>query len=122
MGPLWARRSAAICLASEDLVALYQGRRDSSGLFRVAQRTLELKPDDQQASGRYALLGLLLGINTDTLAEFARKNCEDSSTRTPELTAAYAYSLLLKGKKEDAATILQTLNETDRESQLCLRV
>jgi hypothetical protein len=103
--------------AIEDLEALYQGRRDSSGLFRVAQRTLELKPDDQQASGRYALLGLLLGINTDTLAEFARKNCEDSSNRTPEMTAAYAYSLLLKGKKEDAAIILQTLNDADRESQ-----
>jgi hypothetical protein len=103
--------------AIEDLEALYQGRRDSSGLFRVAQRTLELKPDDQQASGRYALLGLLLGINTDTFAEFARKNCEDSSNRTPEMAAAYAYSLLLKGKKEEAATVLQTLNETDLESQ-----
>jgi len=103
--------------AIEDLEALYQGRRDSSGLFRVAQRILELKPDDQHASGRYALLGLLLGINTDTLAEFARKNCEDNSSRTPEMTAAYAFSLLLKGKKEDAATVLQTLNETDRESQ-----
>jgi hypothetical protein len=33
------------------------------------------------------------------------------------MPAAYAYSLLLKGKKEDAATILQTLNETDRESE-----
>jgi hypothetical protein len=103
--------------AIEDLEALYQGRRDSSGLFRVAQRTLELKPDDQRASGRYALLGLLLGIDTDTLAEFARKNCEVSSNRTPEMAAAYAYSLLLKGKKEDAATILQTLNETDREAE-----
>ena len=103
--------------AIEDLEALYQGRRDSSGLFRVAQRTLELKPDDQQASGRYALLGLLLGINTDTFAEFARKNCEDSSNRTPEMAAAYAYSLLLKGKKEDAATVFQTLDETDLKSQ-----
>ena len=104
-------------IAIEDLEALYEGRRDSSGLFRVAQRTLELKPDDQQASGRYALLGLLLGINTDAFAEFARKNYQDSSNRTPEMTAAYAYSLLLKGKKEDAATVLQTLNETDLESQ-----
>ena len=103
--------------AIEDLEALYQGRRDSSGLFRVAQRTLELKPNDQRASGRYALLGLLLGISTDTFAEFARKNCEDSSKRTPEMAAAYAYSLLLKGKKEDAATVLQTLNETDLKSQ-----
>jgi hypothetical protein len=103
--------------AIEDLEALYEGRRDSSGLFRVAQRTLELKPDDQQASGRYALLGLLLGINTDTFAEFARKKCEYSSKRTPEMAAAYAYSLLLKGKKEDAATALQTLNKTDLESQ-----
>ena len=103
--------------AIEDLEALYEGRRDSSGLFRVAQRTLELKPDDQQASGRYALLGLLLGINTDTFAEFARKKCEYSFKRTPEMAAAYAYSLLLKGKKEDAATALQTLNKTDLESQ-----
>jgi hypothetical protein len=103
--------------AIEDLEALYEGRRDSSGLFRVAQRTLELKPNDQQASGRYALLGLLLGMNTDTFAEFARKHCEDSSNRTPEMAAAYAYSLLLKGKKEDAATVLQTLDETDLESQ-----
>ena len=103
--------------AIEDLEALYQGRNDSSGLFRVAQRTLELKPDDQQASGRYALLGLLLGNNTETFAEFARKNCTDGSNRTPEMTAAYAYSLLLKGKKEDAATVLHTLNETDLQSQ-----
>jgi hypothetical protein len=103
--------------AIEDLEALYQGRRDSSGLYRIAQRTLELKPDDQQASGRYALLGLLLGIDTDTLAEFARKNCEVNSNRTPEMAAAYAYSLLLKGKKEGAATVLQTLSETDRVSQ-----
>ena len=63
------------------------------------------------------MLGLLLGINTDTLAEFARKNCEDSSNPTPEMAAAYAYSLLLKGKKDDAARVLQTLNETDLESQ-----
>jgi hypothetical protein len=103
--------------AIEDLEALYEGRRDSSGLFRVAQRTLELKPDDQQASGRYAMLGLLLGINTDTFAEFARKNYEDSSNRTPEMAAAYAYSLLLKGKKKDAAAVLQALTETDLESQ-----
>ena len=103
--------------AIEDLQALYEGRRDSSGLFRVAQRTLELKPDDQQASGRYAMLGLLLGMNTDTFAEFARQNWENSSNRTPEMTAAYAYSLLLKGKKEDAATVLQTLNETNLKSQ-----
>jgi hypothetical protein len=103
--------------AIDDLEALYQGRRDSSGLFRVAQRTLELKPGDQQASGRYARLGLLLGINRDFFAEFARKNCEDSSNRTPEMAAAYAYSLLLKGKKEDAARVLQTLNKADLESQ-----
>ena len=103
--------------AIEDLEALYEGRRDSSGLFRVAQRTLELKPDDQQASGRYAMLGLLLGINTDTFAEFARKNYEDSCNRTPEMATAYAYSLLLKGKKEHAATVLQTLNKSDLESQ-----
>lgn len=103
--------------AIEDLEALYQGRQDSSGLFRVAQRTLELKPDNQQAAGRYAMLGLLLGINADTSAEFAKKNYEDSSNRTPEMAAAYAYSLLLKGKKEDAARVLQTLNETDLESQ-----
>jgi Flp pilus assembly protein TadD len=76
-----------------------------------------LKPDDQQASGRYAMLGLLLGINTDTFAEFARKNYEDSSNRTPEMAAAYAYSLLLKGKKKDAAAVLQTLTETELESQ-----
>lgn len=101
--------------AIEDLEALYEGRRDSSGLFRVAQRTLELRPDDQQASGRYAKLGLLLGINTDTFAEFARKNY--SFNRTPEMAAAYAYSLLLKGKKKDAAAVLQTLTETDLESQ-----
>jgi hypothetical protein len=103
--------------AIEDLEALYQGRRDSSGLYRVAQRILELKPDDQQASGRYALLGLLLGMNADTFAEFARKKCEEGSNRTPQMAAAYAYSLLLQGKKDDAATVLQTLKETDRESQ-----
>jgi hypothetical protein len=76
---LWAiaRFSQGYEKAIEDLEALYQGRRDSSGLFRVAERTLELRPDDQRASGRYALLGLLLEIDTDTLAEFARKNCED---------------------------------------------
>jgi hypothetical protein len=33
------------------------------------------------------------------------------------MAAAYAYSLLLKGNKEHAARVLQTLNETDLESQ-----
>jgi Flp pilus assembly protein TadD len=103
--------------AVEDLEALYRGRQDSSGLFRIVHRTLELKPNNQQAAGRYALLGLLLGINRDFFAEFARKNWEDSSNRTPEMAAAYAYSLLLKGKKEDAAAVLQTLDETDLKSQ-----
>jgi hypothetical protein len=103
--------------AMEDLEALYQGRQDTSGLFRLLHRTLELKPNDQQATGRYALLGLLLGVNLDNFADFARQNWENNSNRTPEMAAAYAYSLLLKGRKEDAASVLRTLGDADLKSQ-----
>jgi hypothetical protein len=103
--------------AIDDLEALYQGRRDSSGLFRVAKRILELNPGDRQATDQYARLGLLLRIDLGAFTEFARRHYESDSDRTPEMAAAYAYSLLLKGQKENAAAVLAPLSEAERKSQ-----
>ncbi len=99
------------------LAGIYDVRKDTPGLFRVAKRTVELKPDDRTAANTYARLGLLLNVNRETYANFARQQWEEGGNRSPAMTAIYAYALSLQGKGEEAARVLETLDEHGRQTE-----
>lgn len=104
-------------LALQRLDQIYRPRNDTAGLFRVAKRTLELRPKDQHAANEYVRTGFLLNVDRGTFAEFAREQWEVNQNRSPRMTALYAYALSLEGKLDDAARVLQTLSESERQNE-----
>ena len=103
--------------ALQRLDRIYRLRNDTAGLFRLAKRTLELKPKDEHAANEYVRTGFLLKVDRDTFAEFAREQWEANQNRSPRMTALYAYALSLQGKLNDAARVLQTLSDSERRNE-----
>ncbi|MEW6303319.1 MAG: hypothetical protein AB1705_07610 [Verrucomicrobiota bacterium] len=114
---LWwrlARGNAGQRPALAALHRLYSERRDARNLLRVANRILELNPDDLVARNNVAVLSLLLGENAARAHQLAQENF----TRSPKNAAfvsTYALSLHLQNKPADAARLLEELPESQLE-------
>jgi predicted Zn-dependent protease len=91
------------------LQRLYELKRNSHGLLRVAKRALELDPADLVAANNYASLGLLLTGDSSARRLAARLHAEHPADTV--CSATYAFALHLEGKTGQAIKLMETLKE-----------
>jgi tetratricopeptide (TPR) repeat protein len=92
------------------LWTMYQQKKNTRGLFRVANRMLELRSADKVIKNNVVMLGSLLGIDNNLFREWAKQNWEEDQGAHPEFATTYAYVLFQRGKIDDAAAVLSKMN------------
>lgn len=88
---------------------MYQEKKNTRGLFRVANRMLELKSTDKVIKNNVVMLGSLLGLDNNLFREWAKQNWEDDNGAHPEFATTYAYVLFQRGKTDDAVAVLSKM-------------
>jgi tetratricopeptide (TPR) repeat protein len=105
---LWAAADGT--MAQRDALFLlwrwYERDKNTSGLFRVANRMLELNYSDRSARNNVVMLGSLLGINNHAFREWARENWENDDGKHPQFGTTYAFILYRQGNVADAVRVL----------------
>ncbi|MBV9490380.1 MAG: hypothetical protein JO069_11760 [Verrucomicrobia bacterium] len=110
---LWAAADASAD-RREALGALwrwYEKDKNTGGLFRVANRMLELNIDESMARNNVVMLGSLLGIKNGAFRDWAQANWENDSGKHPQFGTTYAFALFQAGDLEGATRVL---NQIDR--------
>jgi tetratricopeptide (TPR) repeat protein len=87
---------------------LYRSEGDTAGLLRVAQRFLELDPQNAGARNNTAALSLLLGQDPAPALETARKLHEQSSANA-DFATTYALALHQAGRSAEGLAVLKKL-------------
>jgi hypothetical protein len=90
---------------------MYQQEKNTRGLFRVANKMLELRGGDKTIKNNVVMLGFLLGIDNNLFRQWAKENWEDDRGVHPEFTTTYAYMLFRLGKTDDAIAVLSKMNK-----------
>ncbi|MDQ6809300.1 MAG: hypothetical protein M3Z64_07730 [Verrucomicrobiota bacterium] len=113
---LWAisKNPDARAEALQDLYQHYATRGDTSGLYRVLARSIEVAPDDLTVQNNLAQISLLLGADV----ERARKLASDLVRKEPanaDYVATFAYSLYTQGDVAGALSALQQLSPAQLE-------
>ncbi|HEY0792702.1 MAG TPA: hypothetical protein VGD78_16690 [Chthoniobacterales bacterium] len=105
---LWAAADGTVAPrdALHVLWRWYEQDKDTSGLFRVANRMLELNYNDRNARNNVVMLGSLLGIDNHAFREWAREDWETDGGKNPQFGTTYAYILYRQGNVEDAVRVL----------------
>ncbi|MBW0001635.1 MAG: hypothetical protein JO015_21270 [Verrucomicrobia bacterium] len=109
---LWAAADASSD-RREALAALwrwYGRKQNTQGLFRVANRLLELDFNDRAVKNNVVMLGSLLGIKNGSFLDWARDNWENDRGNHPQFGTTYAFTLFQKGDLDDAARVLAQIN------------
>jgi hypothetical protein len=88
----------------------YHQEKNTRGLFRVANRMLELRGADKAIKNNVVMLGSLLGIDNSLFRQWAKENWEDDHGAHPEFATTYAYMLFQNGKMDDAIGVLSKLS------------
>jgi hypothetical protein len=99
-----------------NLWKLYGSEKNSSGLFRVANRLVEIDASDAGAKNNAVILGALLGVDNQTYREWAKANWEQYKDKHPEYATTYAYVLFQQGKLDDAQAVLMQMRPADFEN------
>ena len=99
-----------------NLWKLYGSEKNSSGLFRVANRLVEIDSSDAGAKNNAVILGALLGVDNKTYREWAQANWEQYKDKHPEYGTTYAYILYQQGKVDDAQAVLMQMKPADFEN------
>jgi hypothetical protein len=109
---LWAGASGQThqMEALQALWKIYQEKKNTRGLFRVANRMLELRSADKVIKNNVVMLGSLLGIDNNLFREWAKQNWEEDHGAHPEFATTYAYVLFQRGKTDDAVAVLSKMN------------
>ena len=110
---LWAAASgqARQMEALRALWKMYQQEKNTRGLFRVANRMLELRGGNKTIKNNVVMLGSLLGIDNNLFRQWAKENWEDDHGAHPEFTTTYAYVLFRLGKVDDAIAVLSKMGK-----------
>jgi len=90
------------------LQKLYVARRDTAGLRRVYQASMQRDPKDKLARNNFTMLSFLSGKEV----EDAHKNAAESYTSepgNPVLASTYAFSLHLQGKTKEGIAVFRAL-------------
>lgn len=88
----------------------YAREKNTQGLFRVANRLLELDFNDCIIKNNVVMLGTLLGIKNGSFLDWARDDWENARVTHPQFGTTYAYMLFQKGDLDGAARILAQIN------------
>jgi hypothetical protein len=88
---------------------IYQQKKNTRGLFRVANRMLELNSADKAIKNNVVMLGSLLGIDNNLFRGWAKQNWEEDNGAHPEFATTYAYVLFQRGKTDDAVAVLSKM-------------
>jgi tetratricopeptide (TPR) repeat protein len=109
---LWAAADASSGRreALEALWRWYARQQNTQGLFRVANRLLELDFNNRTIKNNVVMLGSLLGIKNGSFLDWARDNWENDRSNHPQFGTTYAFTLFQKGDLDDAARILAQIN------------
>ncbi|MBV8970629.1 MAG: hypothetical protein JO331_16445, partial [Verrucomicrobia bacterium] len=99
-----------------NLWKLYGSEKNSSGLFRVANRLVEIDSSDAGAKINAVILGALLGVDNKTYREWAQANWEQYKDKHPEYGTTYAYILYQQGKVDEAQAVLMQMKQADFEN------
>jgi hypothetical protein len=102
--------------ALTNLWKLYGAEKNSSGLFRVASRLVEIDASDAGAKNNAVILGALLGVDNQTYREWAKANWDQYKDKHPEYGTTYAYILYQEGKLDDAQAVLMQMRPADFEN------
>lgn len=105
---LWAAADASSGrrAALEALWRWYGREHNTQGLFRVANRLLELDFNDRTARNNVVMLGSLLGIKNGSFLDWARDNWENDRGKHPQFGTTYAFTLFEQGNLDDATRVL----------------
>lgn len=93
------------------LQRIYKAKQDTHGLLRVAQRALELNPNDLVAANNVASLGLLLSGDSTARRLASKLHNEHPNNRV--FAATYAFALDREGKTEEGLELMQTLQKDE---------
>ncbi len=85
-------------------------QRNTMGLHRVYAAICANDPTNALAKNDFVLLSLLLNLQTAKAQELAQKNFNSARTNAA-FVSAYAYSLHLKGKTDEALKLFGSLKE-----------
>jgi Flp pilus assembly protein TadD len=87
---------------------IYIARRDTPGLRRLYQASMQQDPKDKQARNNFTMVSLLLGKDLPT----AHKDATEiyaSAPRNPVFASTYAFSLYLQGRSKEGIEVLRAL-------------
>ena len=87
---------------------LYLARRDTAGLRRVYQTSMQRDPKDKLARNNFTMLSLLSGKGVLD-AHKAAAELRTSEPGNPVFASTYAFSLYLQGKPDEGLKVLQAL-------------
>ena len=90
------------------LEKFYTGQRNTTGLWRVFQAMVKKNPKDPLARNNYAMVSLLLNVDTDAAHQDAAA-LHAAQPDNPVFTSTYALSLYLQGRSQEAVQSLRAL-------------
>jgi Flp pilus assembly protein TadD len=97
--------------ALQNLYQKYSNDGDTTGLYRVLVRLVELVPDDERIQNNFAQVCLLLNADVERARKLAEQLYRKEPTN-PAYASTYAYALYTKGDTKGALKIIGALNET----------
>lgn len=95
--------------AVDALLATYYRKGDTRAMSELLARCCAADPTDNRAKNNLASICLLRKSELDKAHRLA-KEAYHSSTNNPFFASTYAYSLLLQGKKDEAARVMDGVN------------
>ncbi len=107
---LWrvARGSRNQQWALQALYRTYFASRNTRGALNVANRMVEINPQDLWAKNNAAAFSLLLASNMDRAVEIARE-VYAKLPANPEYASTYAFALHLRGQSEEALNVMRSI-------------
>lgn len=99
-------------LALSALQRFYKAKQDTRGLLHVAQRALQLNPNDLVAANNCASLGLLISGDGTARRLAYKLHAEHPANRA--FAATYAFALHTEGKTAEGLRLLENMSEQER--------
>ena len=101
--------------ALEELYARYAQSGDTSGLYRVLQRSTEIAPDDLTLENNLAQVSLLLDVDVERARKIAAELAQKEPTNAA-FASTYAFSLYRRGDVDGARDALENLTSEQLQS------
>lgn len=101
-------------MALGSLYALYQQRKDTVGLFRVAEAGYRFDPKNVSLANNYAMFGLLINREVDEARRVASE-LQSQNPANPAIVSTWAFALLKEKKSPEALALLERLPRQELE-------